>query len=76
MAFLEPDRSQILSGLVQSGVTEAHAEQIIVETYTPDLVIKSAKRSARDLLAHLQNMEIGTGTRLNDELAASGLLAQ
>lgn len=74
LAFLEPDRRQILSGLVQSGVSEDDAEQIVSETYTPDLVISSAQRSARDLLVHLQNMEIGTGTRLNDELAESGLL--
>jgi hypothetical protein len=74
LAFIEPDRKQLLAGLTQVGVKAKDAEQMVHETYPKHIVRSFARESANDLLQHIEELEIGKGTALQDELHQAGLV--
>jgi hypothetical protein len=73
-AFIEPDRAQLLAGLTQVGVKAEDAKEMVHETYPRHVVTSFARESANDLLNHIEALEIGKGTALQDELHRAGLV--
>lgn len=73
MAFIDPDREQLIHGLVQVGVTVDNAHQIVHETYPQHEIAAYAKKSAHDLLGFLSEQSIGKGTALEEKTELMGL---
>ena len=74
MAFIDPDRPQLMQSMLQVGIREEDARQIIAETYTDEIVNEYARESSKALFKFLDEEDIGMGTPLYDAAHTKNLI--
>lgn len=73
-AFIKPDRMQLYNCLTQIGVTSSESNEIISDVYTDEVIEKSARSSAKDLLRFIDRSGMIDSNLLREKLEEKKLI--